>query len=293
MAGAEPFFSVIIPTHGRPAFLQEAVASVLSQSFADSEVIVVDDGNDEPANVPADGRVRVLRHDVNRGAAAARNTAIRAARGRYICFLDDDDVYPPGRLATIAGELDVATGPPILLCWLGDFDHPDDPRLREGRSLEGNVRDTILDGPIPQLGTCTVARSAIVEFDEGYRASEDVEWWLRQAAVGPVRTIRAVLYLRRSHAGERLTTRLDLKLAARLELLEQHAAFFGSHPRAAAYHWRRAGGMALLLGQSGEARRAFVRSWRSQRDIRTLVHFARTLLPRRGRRVGAPPALTA
>src|SRR5438552_2531519 len=125
MAREEPFFSIIIPTHGRPAFLQEAVASVLAQSFADSEVLVVDDGNDEPVNVPADERVRVLRHDVNRGAAAARNTGIRAARGRYISFLDDDDVYPPGRLATIAAELESPTAPPILLCWLGDLDHPD------------------------------------------------------------------------------------------------------------------------------------------------------------------------
>lgn len=279
---AEPFFSVIVPTHGRPAFLLEAVTSVLSQSFTDTEVIVVDDGNDTPVELPADERVRVLRHEVTRGAAAARNSGIRAARGRYISFLDDDDVYPPGRLATIASELDGPAAPPILLCWLGDLDHPNDPRLGKRRWLEGNVGDTILDEPIPQLGTCTVARSSIVEFDERFRASEDVEWWLRQAAVGPVRTIRMVLYLKRGHAGARLTTRLDLKLTARLALLEGHAAFFDSHPRAAAYHWRRAGGMALLLGQRSEARRAFMQSWRCERDVRTLVHLARTLLRRRG-----------
>src|SRR5512144_2193690 len=94
-----PTFSVIIPTYGRAKFLSEAVASVLAQTCADFECIVVDDASPEPATVPDDERVRLSRREENGGPPAARNTGIDAACGTYVAFLDDDDVWVPTRLA--------------------------------------------------------------------------------------------------------------------------------------------------------------------------------------------------
>lgn len=99
---AAPTVSTVIPTFERVQFLARAVDSVLGQTFADVEVIVVDDGPSEPiaafVRAHPDERVVLERHDRNRGVAAARNTGIAAARGAYIAFLDDDDIWLPAKL---------------------------------------------------------------------------------------------------------------------------------------------------------------------------------------------------
>ena len=94
-----PRVSVIIPTYRRPDFLGKAIESVLNQTFQDFEVIIVDDAsNDNTGEVVrgfVDKRIHYVCHEVNRGGAAARNTGILKARGRYIAFLDDDDEWFP------------------------------------------------------------------------------------------------------------------------------------------------------------------------------------------------------
>ncbi|MBI4259617.1 MAG: glycosyltransferase family 2 protein, partial [Actinobacteria bacterium] len=95
---ATPLFSVIVPTHGRPAYLAEALASVAAQTIEDWEAVVVDDASPEPVEVPDDPRFRLVRRDENGGPGAARNSGLAAATGRYIAFLDDDDLFTPDRL---------------------------------------------------------------------------------------------------------------------------------------------------------------------------------------------------
>jgi hypothetical protein len=102
MPAAVPSFTVIIPAYNGAAHLGAAIRSVLAQSCADLELVVVDDASpDDVADVVGrfkDPRVRLLKHDVNRGANAARNTGIRASTGRLISFLDQDDLLHPNRL---------------------------------------------------------------------------------------------------------------------------------------------------------------------------------------------------
>lgn len=92
--------STIIPVYNRPAMLREAIDSVLAQTYAPVEIIVVDDASTEPV---VDSRVRVLRHDRNRGVGAARETGRKAARGQFIQYLDSDDLLLPRKF-----ELQVA-----------------------------------------------------------------------------------------------------------------------------------------------------------------------------------------
>lgn len=99
--------TVIIPTFGNPIFLYKAIQSVISQTIDNWELIVVDDNN---ANTEArilteklmskfsDNRIKYIQHPHNMNGAAARNTALRAAKGEYISFLDSDDEYMPNRL---------------------------------------------------------------------------------------------------------------------------------------------------------------------------------------------------
>lgn len=105
---AAPTVSVLIPTYNRPALLCEAIDSVLAQSFTDFEIVVVDDGStdDTRARLAAYGsRIRCL-HTEHRGVAHARNLAFEAARGKYLCILDSDDLYYPHKLALQVEHLD-------------------------------------------------------------------------------------------------------------------------------------------------------------------------------------------
>ncbi len=117
--------SVILPAYNRAEHLRAACESVLSQSYRDLELIVVDDASQEDleAVVTAleDDRVRYFRHDVNGGAACARNTGLSQAQGSFIAFQDSDDLWLPGKLvrqmdllARLPAEVGVVTGSKIL-----------------------------------------------------------------------------------------------------------------------------------------------------------------------------------
>lgn len=97
--------SVVTPVWNAEATLAETVASVRAQGFADWELLLVDDGSTDGSAAllrrlaAAEPRIRLLANGRNLGAAAARNHGIRAARGRWIAFLDADDLWRPEKLA--------------------------------------------------------------------------------------------------------------------------------------------------------------------------------------------------
>jgi glycosyltransferase involved in cell wall biosynthesis len=111
---AFPIVSIIVPAYDAAGFIGAALASAVAQSFRALEVIVVDDGSrDSTAAVAGefaarDARVRVVRHAATRGAAAARNTAIAHARGRWIAPLDADDTLLPTRVEVLLARAEAS-----------------------------------------------------------------------------------------------------------------------------------------------------------------------------------------
>lgn len=93
----QPLVSVIIPTYNRAELVPRAIDSVLGQSYQNLEIIVVDDcsedNTEEVVKAIADNRLRYYCHDINQGGSTARNTGIELACGKYIAFLDSDDVW--------------------------------------------------------------------------------------------------------------------------------------------------------------------------------------------------------
>ncbi len=115
-----PTVSVVIPCYNHGAFIGEAIASVRNQTYTDHEIIVVDDGSNDPATVRLfDSNsfpdTRIIRTE-NRGPSCARNTGIANARGRYILPLDADDLIEPTYLAKAVFVLDSRNNVGIVYC---------------------------------------------------------------------------------------------------------------------------------------------------------------------------------
>lgn len=123
----ESFVSVIVPTQGRRTSLAAALRSVLAQTHAALEVIVVDDAvpaesaawraAPELAAIWADARVRVVAWHRGAGCAAAKNAGLAAARGAWVSYLDDDNVYRPTKVAAQLARAR-SSGSPVVLCGL-------------------------------------------------------------------------------------------------------------------------------------------------------------------------------
>lgn len=269
---SEPSFSVVIPTYGRPVLLREAVASVLAQDVTDLECIVVDDAGDPGVDLDVrDDRVRVIRRERNGGLSAARNTGIAASRGRAVTFVDDDDVLTPDRLSIAREGLARA---PVAICFRGN--HPGGAAGRN-RILDGDVRHSIADEAVPHVGQACVAREALVPFDEALRAGEEIDWWLRVAAMHRVATVPRIGYLFRIHDGERSGNGAAVRARSRRQVLDRHAAYFRAHRTADAFQWMRVGLLAERAGDTAAARRAFARSLVRRPSPRLIWHLGRSL----------------
>lgn len=263
-----PAFSVVIGTYNRPVWLREAVASVLAQDV-DVECVVVDDGGTVELDVPCDPRVRVIRHEQNRGLAAALNTGLDACRGEFVTFLDDDDRFAPGRLSS---TVDAVGRADVVICWHARIEG-DVPRAWNKR-WEGNVYDTILDSWAPAKGALVMRRADVPRFDTDYLALEDLEWLLRVTQDRTVTTVARVGYLVRQHATARHLNGPLARVHFGERLLEDRRDYFTTHRAAAAFRWYMLGCLAMQLGDRGYARRAFVRSFSRNPNPRRLANYA-------------------
>jgi glycosyltransferase involved in cell wall biosynthesis len=190
-----PHISVIVPVFDRARTIGRAIASVLGQCYGDFELLVVDDGSsDDLGGVLAgfsDPRLKVLRHERNRGTAAARNTAIRASRGELLAFLDSDDEWLPGKLARQRALL-AASGERTSVALCGYTLSRDQGGEAEARPLleVGDWYLRLLLACNVSFGSCgLVRRSAFEEFgllDETLSRFEDWDWLLRFTAKRPI-----------------------------------------------------------------------------------------------------------
>lgn len=111
-AGAAPFFSIVLPCYGVARYIDQALDDLQAQTFADWELIAVDDASPDDAaahlrrRAAGDARMRVVSHAENRGLSAARNTGLAHARGRYVWMPDPDDRYDPALLQTVFQALE-------------------------------------------------------------------------------------------------------------------------------------------------------------------------------------------
>ena len=190
---APPLVSVVIPAYQAARWIAETLDSVLAQTFHDYEIIVVNDGSPDTVDLeralePYRKRIVYLRQE-NRGPAGARNTAIRAARGRYIAPLDADDQWEPEFLAEQVAILEADSSLDLVYAGVRVFGDAPDAGRAKFASSEGEVTFARLVLEEFTVAHCaTVARrEALVRvglFDESFGHAEDFELWLRLAKFG-------------------------------------------------------------------------------------------------------------
>ncbi len=234
-----PKVSVIIPSHNRLSMLKEAVDSVLAQDFEDFELIVVDDGSTDgtgEAIKQYGGRVRLLEHPVNRGVSAARNKGIVHARGKYIAFLDSDDLWVKGKLKAQVAFLD--DNPQYPLCYT------DEIWIRRGKRVNPMKKHAKFSGWIFEkcLPLCIISPSSAMMrktlfskvglFDEALPVCEDFDLWLRVTARFPVYLINRKLIVKRGGHPDQLSNRSWGNDRYRVLALEKLLPGLGSEGRA-------------------------------------------------------------
>ncbi len=107
-----PLVSVLVPTFNRPVYLQQALASILRQTYRNLQIIVVNDGGQDVSELVKsfnDDRIEFIDRKENRGKAFSLNQALGLAKGKYIAYLDDDDIYYPDHIGTLVEALERQT----------------------------------------------------------------------------------------------------------------------------------------------------------------------------------------
>ena len=188
--GNRPRISVILPAFNHAAYVSQAVRSVLDQTYADFELIVVDDGStdatpDVLAQLSHPG-MRVVRK-LNAGLSGARNTGLRETTGPLVTFLDADDYFLPDKLEVLTEYLE--HHPEIgLAAGLATFIDGSGNRIAAPETSPNPLRlpELLFENPVCVSGI--LLRRSWLErvgtFDEGLSACEDYDLWLRLAAAG-------------------------------------------------------------------------------------------------------------
>lgn len=187
-----PQVSVVLPVFNGAGFVRRSVGSVLAQTFPDWELLAVDDAStdDSPRLLAeaaaADPRVRVFRLPENRGPSAARNLALRHARGEWVCYLDCDDEFYPDHVARVVAWRDRADV--LVFAYdavddgVGLFPQGEvrtwDPALVSERLMERNVAAPLGVAHRRDL----IGRAG--GFDEGLYRLEEWDLWKRFARAG-------------------------------------------------------------------------------------------------------------
>lgn len=180
------FFSVIIPTYNRPDRIFNAVKSVLNQSFSDYEIVIINDGStieytEFEEFIKNEPKINYTKQS-NTYLAGARNAGMKHAKGDFICFLDDDDVYLPNHLDALYNAI-ISNKNKKALYHTRTYIKYEDGSLKKINEIKTNYNsniDKILSDRFPTNAACIhsdIAKQFL--FDEILKYAEDLDYWIR------------------------------------------------------------------------------------------------------------------
>jgi O-antigen biosynthesis protein len=264
-----PLVSTIIPAYNREQFIERAVQSVLAQTMADLEVIVVDDcSTDGTAGRAAglaqvDSRVRLIRQTSNMGAQTVRNRGIREARGLYIAFLDSDDEWLPEKLErqlSLFERADSRLG--VVYAGFRQV-------YADGRApvdilpfARGNVYRSALSGWIADMNTLLVRRDILEKagpLDESVRAFQEWALCIKLSKTCDFDYVSAPLAVYHIHGGASISTNLLHNAQGYLDVVNLYKQDINQEmgKRILAGHYRTAGRLFVKADDYIAARECF------------------------------------
>lgn len=218
----QPFFTVVIPTYNRSGLLKAAIQSVLNQTYKNFELIVVDDNSTDNTKNIIDSfneyRIQYVLNDHAKGGGGARNAGICRAKGKWVAFLDDDDVWLSDKLEyqyELARKANTTVG---LICT--DYaiykDKQKKPVICRNRP-SGWVRDKLLYGGVVGCLSSVCVRTEVLKaingFDESFPSNQDQDLYLRVAELSEftyVPTTLVYIYQeRRNRIGQNSMNKLE------------------------------------------------------------------------------------
>jgi glycosyltransferase involved in cell wall biosynthesis len=235
MINQVPLISVVIPTFNRLAQTIQAAKSVRSQTYANVEIIVVDDGSDRICREQLTRSLqplgcRTIFHQKNKGACTARNTGIHHAQGDYVSFLDSDDIWFEQKLE-IQMEAMLSAPEPLSVVTCGarcvaDHGH----FLRNFLPPPVVVQKDLLRSNV--VGSCsnTLLPRDLLEriggFDERLSACQDWDLWLRCAQIDKIIGVQAFLIEYYDGPGGRISNNPVGRLKGHLDFFRKHAGLY-------------------------------------------------------------------
>ena len=267
MTDTSPLYSVVLCTYNRARLLARAVSSVLGQTEGDFELLVVDDASsDETPQTMSrfeDPRIRYFRREENRGVSVCTNFGLARAGGKYITFLNDDDLFHPEFLAEMKEHMHSRQ---LAFGWCGVLEYRSGSLLRE---LFVECPDQEMDLEVRQARAASIGigfglvierdlMASLGGLDESLRTAEDLEFFLRLVQE-PVRWSPLNRFLVEIHLqDERLTQHREERADALEYIEEKHAGFLevnSTIARAVLFH------NCLYLVECGARQRARRTLW--------------------------------
>lgn len=299
----QPDVTVVIPTHNRLDLVPATIASVLNQQGVRLQVVVVDDGSTDGSGAwlallaARDSRIEIVRHERPRRLPAARNAGMGRARGRWVAFCDDDDLWAPDKLAA---QLDaLAAGPARWACTGTVSVNRELEIIGHHRITGGEVLHALLARNEIASGSSVIAELEFVTeaggFDETLNASEDWEMWIRLAQRSPLAVADRPLVAYRQAAGS-MSSDTGRMRTSRAIVLDRHAALAlrcGVRPNEVGFE-RFLAKQMLRAGAGGKAAAIFARLAMRHRRWQEVPRAAAALLaPRLTDRLGTARASAA
>jgi len=279
-----PEVTVVIPTRNREDFLRQTLGCVLRQCDVDLDVVVVDDGSSDGTLESVRGlgeeRVRIVSVPRSRGVAASRNLGVGQAKGDWVAFLDDDDLWAPNKIRAQLAAMRSANA-----SWAYTGAISVDPELRILAGGPPPTPERVCDelpfrNVVPAGGSNVLAcRDLLAKagpFDEGLRHMADWDLWIRLSRLGRPAAVSSPFVAYRVHSGNASLETEDI--VRELDLVEQkHAGLRAGAPIDRAYVHRWIAWGLLRRGERLEAGLGYLRASRS-RDPRSLLRAGVALL---------------
>lgn len=187
--------SAIITTHNRKNLLDRAIQSVLNQTYKDIELIVVSDGStdgtdEQMKKYETDIRVKYITYSPGRGGNYARNTGIKAANGKYVAFLDDDDEWLPTKIEKQVQKIESDSLIGIVYTGLKSIYVKEGVSYLQAAGFEGDASIRILLGNVIGTTSTAMIKKEVLDksgyFDENLKALQDYDLWVRVCQVANI-----------------------------------------------------------------------------------------------------------